>query len=106
MPGIAFNSLLNQSVQIGLAAMSAKVGGKSENPCSPPLITLMAAPVNHPTSGHRAEAMHVLNKCLLIILEWAMGGSNACLDNCYVISLMSHDWKQCRHEMIACRDTE
>lgn len=49
MPGIAFHSLLDQAIQVGLAAMSTKAGGKCENPCSPRLITLMAAPLDHPT---------------------------------------------------------
>lgn len=55
MPGIAFNSLLDQTVQVGLAAMPAKVGGKSKDFSSAPLITLVAAPLNHPTSGQRLQ---------------------------------------------------
>ena len=48
MPSIAFDSLLDQAVQVSLAAMPAKVGGISEDACPPPFITLVAPSLNHP----------------------------------------------------------
>lgn len=52
MPGIAFHSLLNQTVQVSLAAMPAKARGVGQNARPSPLITLVAAPLNHPTCTH------------------------------------------------------
>ena len=48
MPGVAFNCLLDQSVQVGFAAMPAKGGGIGEDARPAPLIAFVAAPLYHP----------------------------------------------------------
>ena len=49
MPGIAFHGLLDQAVQVSLAAVPAKAGGVGQDARPSPLITLVAAPLNCPT---------------------------------------------------------
>ena len=51
MPGVAFHSLLNQPVQVSLAAMPAKGWGQGQNACSAPLVTLTAPTLYRPAQG-------------------------------------------------------
>lgn len=55
MPGIAFHSLLDQSVHIGLTAMPAKGWRQGQNACSPSLTAFAA-----PTLYCPAQVSHVL----------------------------------------------
>ena len=55
MPGVAFNSLLDQSLQVGFAAMPAKGGGICEDARPAPHITFVAAPLYHP--AHHGGSM-------------------------------------------------
>lgn len=50
MPCIAFHSLLDEAVQVGLAALTPKVGGGGQNAGPPPLVTPVAAPLNGPAA--------------------------------------------------------
>lgn len=63
MPGISFYCLLDQAVQVGLAAVPAKAGGICQDTRPPPLITLMAAPLDHPTLQSLLHASFYLFTC-------------------------------------------
>ena len=66
VPGIAFKGVLDKTVQVSFAAVSAEARSINQDSCPSPLTALVTAALNHPAAADSGSAALVENSLVVM----------------------------------------